>query len=64
MTDDTKRVGVGMPLRQRHHEVDIERAAHPGEPRQVVSTDHEGCTHEPIPASRRPQRRERGVHAG
>jgi len=64
MTDDTKRVVVELPRRTRHHEVDIERTAHPGEPRQVVSTDHEDCLHEPIPASRRPQRRVRNTHAG
>jgi hypothetical protein len=33
----------------RHHEVDIEPHAHPGEPRRLVTTDHESCPREPVP---------------
>jgi hypothetical protein len=50
-----------LPRRERqvrHHEIDIERHAHPGEPRQPVTTDHETATREPLP--RRADREERG----
>lgn len=33
----------------RHHEVDIEPHAHPGEPTRVVVTDHETSSREPLP---------------
>lgn len=33
----------------RHHEVDIEPHAHPGEPRRIATTDHESCPREPVP---------------
>jgi hypothetical protein len=62
MIDDTKRVLEAPARRQRHHEVDIEPHAHPGEPRQVVSSDHEVCQHEPQPASRRTSRHAREGH--
>jgi hypothetical protein len=60
MIDESNRVPVpGHKL--RHHEVDVEPHAHPGEPRRVVSTDHEDCVHEPSPGSRRPSRHDREV---
>ena len=48
MTEEPRR--VPRPERQpRHREVDIELHAHPGEPRRVVTTDHESSPHEPLP---------------
>ena len=58
MTDDPKRA-IAQPQKLRHHEVDVEPHAHPGEPRCVVSTDHEDCLREPSPGSRRENRHDR-----
>jgi hypothetical protein len=62
MTDDPKRVPGEPARKRRHHEVDVEPHAHPGEPRRVVSTDHEDCFHEPSPASRRASGHGRQAH--
>ena len=63
MTDDTKRVVAELPRRVRHHELEVERTAHPGEPRRVVSTDHEDCLREPAPGVQRRAARERHARA-
>jgi hypothetical protein len=59
MTDEPNRLPPP-PARppQRRHELDIEGPAHPGDPRRVVSTDHEDCVHEPVPGSSPVRRRE------
>jgi hypothetical protein len=63
MTDDPKHLRVQGHKVRRHHEVDVEPHAHPGEPRRVVSTDHEDCLREPSPISRRSSRHEREVRS-
>lgn len=48
MTDDSsRRPQPHEPA--RHHEIDIERAAHPGEPRRVSAGTHETRAPEPMP---------------
>lgn len=48
MTEEPRRL-TRTERQLRHHEVDIEAHAHPGEPRRLVATDHEFCPREPMP---------------
>jgi hypothetical protein len=56
MIDDPKHVPQQGQRKLRRHEVDVDPHAHPGEPRRVVSTDHEDCRREPSPCFSRSSR--------
>jgi hypothetical protein len=49
MTEEECRRLPRTERQRRHHEVDDERHAHPGEPRRLQSGEHDTSPREPVP---------------
>jgi hypothetical protein len=61
MTDEPKRAAARTQRKSHRQEIDVEPPGHPGEPKRIVTTDHQQAIwHDPVPRARPPEPRDAG----